>query len=770
MKWTSNHRVVLLLAAMMVAGCGGGATTVTPDAGGADSPQPADVDAESGADDAIIFAETGGEDAVEDGLPVDLKIPDDVEPEPGCEPGEGCFLDPCSENDECLSGWCVEHMGQKVCSQTCQEECPEGWSCLQVGAGGRDVVFICVSNVPNLCRPCTAASDCAGVAGTEDACVTYEGGGAFCGGKCGEEEECPTGFTCQTVTTVNGIALDQCVNDEWVCDCTDTSVDLGLFTYCEEENEFGLCQGKRVCTEEGLTDCDAGAPAPETCNGLDDDCDGDVDEGDLVEGVGICDDGNDCTADQCLGADGCENVDLSEGECIDGDPCTVADHCEAGACVGNLVICDDGNPCTDDECDSSGGCLFVNNDAPCDDGDPCTVGDQCAAGACAGTAVPCECQIDEDCAALEDGDLCNGTLSCDQGQWPYQCEIVPGSVVECEDPAPGSNQICQQAFCDPGTGQCSVIADHEGNSCDDGDACTVGDQCVAGTCTPGVPADCDDDNVCTDDSCDPELGCVFTDNTLACEDGSVCTVGDLCAGGLCLPGAVLVCDDGNPCTDDVCDPVAGCLFTANQAACDDGVGCTLGDHCVEGACVSDALDPCDDGNPCTDNLCDPALGCQSSDNENDCDDGDVCTLNDHCALGECVGDGELFCDDFNPCTDDACDPVLGCTHILNNAACDDGDACTSGEACAAGECVGGLPTDCDDGDPCTLESCDVDLGCQFQNMCIGWSTVALVPAATTGLPTAAGSLTLTVGQPGAGPQAGDEISVHVGLGPITTME
>ena len=132
--------------------------------------------------------------------------------------------------------------------------------------------------------------------------------------------------------------------------------------------------------------------------------------------------------------------------------------------------------------------------------------------------------------------------------------------------------------------------------------------------------------------------------------------------------------------------------------------------------------------------------------------------------------GALFCDDFNPCTDDACDPVLGCTHTLNLAPCDDGDACTTGEACAAGECSGGLPTDCDDGDPCTTETCDGDLGCQYENICIGWSTVTMVPAAFTGLPTASGSLTLTVGQPGAGLQTDDEISVHLGLGPITTVE
>lgn len=35
--------------------------------------------------------------------------------EPGeCEPGDGCFLDPCTDNNNCMSGWCVDHMGEAM--------------------------------------------------------------------------------------------------------------------------------------------------------------------------------------------------------------------------------------------------------------------------------------------------------------------------------------------------------------------------------------------------------------------------------------------------------------------------------------------------------------------------------------------------------------------------------------------------------------------------------------------------------------------------------
>jgi subtilisin family serine protease len=50
---------------------------------------------------------------------------------------------------------------------------------------------------------------------------------------------------------------------------------------------------------------------------------------------------------------------------------------------------------------------------------------------------------------------------------------------------------------------------------------------------------------------------------------------------LCVAGG---CDDGNPCTDDVCDPATGCQHAANTASCSDGSECTLADQCNSGRC------------------------------------------------------------------------------------------------------------------------------------------------------------------------------------------
>jgi hypothetical protein len=623
--------------------------------------------------------------------------------EPVCEAGEGCFLDPCAENSDCLSSWCVQHMGEPVCTSTCQDECPPGWTCQLVAGSVPDAIFICISDFTHLCRPCATASDCQSAVGTEDVCVQYGDDGSFCGGGCGADDDCPWGFSCLTTDTVDGISTLQCVADAGVCPCTSTATELALWTPCEVENEWGLCEGKRICGEGGLSDCDATVPAEETCNGTDDDCDGESDEG-------TCDDDNLCTEDICLGADGCQHLPLDEGECIDGNPCTVADHCIAGECVGSEVLCDDDNTCTDDSCDETGGCFFVANSDDCDDGDPCTVADQCKDEGCAGYQVDCACQENADCGALEDGDLCNGTLVCDTAKLPYQCVVDPATVVDC--PPPDGDSFCQAASCDPATAGCSIVPAHQGFACSDADACTMGEACDEGNCTGSAPVNCNDGNPCTDDTCDSIAGCQHVANVLACSDEDTCTVGDICVASLCVSGEAADCDDGNLCTDDSCDSALGCQHTANDLECDDGDGCTLGDFCADGQCQKGPSSvQCDDSNPCTDEACDGLGGCTFQNNVNPCEDGNLCTFGDSCEMGECkAGNVTLPCDDSNPCTDDTCDPTQGCVYSLNEAPCEDGNVCTINTTCSGGQCSGELKS-CDDNSKCTNDSCDPAIGC-----------------------------------------------------------
>ena len=132
----------------------------------------------------------------------------------------------------------------------------------------------------------------------------------------------------------------------------------------------------------------------------------------------------------------------------------------------------------------------------------------------------------------------------------------------------------------------------------------------------------------------------------------------------------------DPCTEDACDSYEGCIHTfVLDAPCSDYDECTAGDRCVPGGCEGTPMS-CDDGDACTAEVCIPHRGCRYELRSGaSCDDGDACTENDRCRSFGCRGD-DIACNDQDPCTDDSCDPVTGCTYAPNTLPCDDGNACT----------------------------------------------------------------------------------------------
>lgn len=260
---------------------------------------------------------------------------------------------------------------------------------------------------------------------------------------------------------------------------------------------------------------------------------------------------------------------------------------------------------------------------------------------------------------------------------------------ECDD-----QESCTIDHCDPYLG-CVHENVVDGTPCDDGDKCTIGDSCGDGRCymhkeiiqCPIIP--CVSKGIC-----DPILGCIIeieSDGT-PCNDGSFCTLEAECKAGVCIPKALKSCDDGNPCSSDHCDPETGECLHDNISGiwCDDGNPCTISDHCEAGICVSSESEYCDDQNPCTEDYCETLVGCVNLPLENKpCNDKNPCTENDHCSAGTCVGGNEISCDDQNPCTDDFCDEKKGCLHIPKDGSCEDGDICTVGDKCLDGKCVSG---------------------------------------------------------------------------------
>jgi uncharacterized repeat protein (TIGR01451 family) len=253
--------------------------------------------------------------------------------------------------------------------------------------------------------------------------------------------------------------------------------------------------------------------------------------------------------------------------------------------------------------------------------------------------------------------------------------------------AVAANNGCTDIVCDTNTGTCFP------------DLCTNDDHCDAGVCVTSV-VNCDDNSLCTDDSCSSEIGCV--------NDPS--QAGDLC-------------DDFNACTTNACDPLLFCVFPPepSSTSCDDALNCTVADHCDgQGACVGGGP-ACDDGNACSDDSCDEATGCAHvpSASGTACSDGNACTVQDACdGANVCVGGTPLACDDGNACNGvETCDSVSGCVpgvpvvcappdqchtagtcqsgtglcsypELPDGTVCDDGNSGTSGDTCQGGVCTG----------------------------------------------------------------------------------
>lgn len=434
----------------------------------------------------------------------------------------------------------------------------------------------------------------------------------------------------------------------------------------------------------------------------------------LCQGAAVsCDDGNPCTADSCSPATGCVHLQLAL-PCNDGNACTSGDVCGAGSCIPGTVFksCDDGNPCTTDVCvPSTGACLHEPGSGPCDDGDPCTVGDTCDGGACrAGSLEWCDCLDDSDCLPFVGDDLCKGFMLCDRSLAPFRCRLALNSVVHCEQPL----NPCMMSQCNPETGMCESLSLADDTPCDSGSPCLFATHCQNGTCTGGEDVDCNDGNPCTEDWCDPFSGCSYVNLwATTCDDGNACTSGDRCIEGECR-GTSKICEDGNPCTMGVCDPATGGCSTLNlPSSCNDGNPCTEMDSCADGVCQGTPVD-CFDGNPCTQDGCELETGCRNVPVEGECDDGNLCTESDECANGHCTG-VPLSCDDENPCTDDTCEPEIGCLHSFNVSPCNDGTLCTYADRCTEGICLG-YPLSCEDGNPCTESICDPLVGCIFYDL------------------------------------------------------
>jgi hypothetical protein len=508
----------------------------------------------------------------------------------------------------------------------------------------------------------------------------------------------------------------------------------------------GVCAEGRTACIAGEVLCEPAAPGAEVCNGLDDDCDGAVDE----EPAGL---GGACVSDRpgrcapglvvCLGGalvcdplaepaadDGtCDGIDEDCDGAVDedaraGEACEtgLAGVCAAGlrVCLAGVIACEGQAPteevCNglDDDCDGAVDENPIDAGGDCDTGRP----GRCAPGtlACTAGALVCEGRAD---AAPEDA-VCDGLdEDCDG-----QTDEDVGEGGPCET---GTAGVCAAGLrvCLSGAWECVPQAEPSAETCndldddcdgetdespEDGLLCATGGvgECAAGrrrcadadmTCVPEArPAEetCDG----RDDNCDGTIDEGLRNRCGACgadlgelcdgldqdcdgrvDEDATCPGEARCLYGACAPACVnFECPDALLCVDGFCIPdcgPAGCLEPTSPygapcgaVACSEGFFCRAGacvescarrscalyESCLDGQCVPDACGGvvCPDGEACDAGRClpDPCAGV-------------VCADNERCEAGACAAD---------PCADAVCPPGQVCRVVQDTAQCtfDDG--------------------------------------------------------------------------------------------------
>ena len=258
-----------------------------------------------------------------------------------------------------------------------------------------------------------------------------------------------------------------------------------------------------VCDDPGRNACGECAPEPrEVCDGVDNDCDGTVDE---IVSVETCN----CVDDDC------------DGATDDGELCGAGRQCHDCQC---LV------PCLGGECPNAGESCWDGfcRSAPCPE-QPCPAGWECVDGErCLDPCTELSCPPGASCDAGRCVDESCHTLGCPEGLVCLDLACVPDP---CAAAACPPDTFCRGGDCVPG---CAGVECPSGALCVDG-------HCVEDAC---AGARCADDRVCVDGECvwDPcrDIQCP---GRLVCVDGRC--EGDPCAGVVCPAGSE--CVEGGQC-------------------------------------------------------------------------------------------------------------------------------------------------------------------------------------------------------------------------------
>ncbi len=399
---------------------------------------------------------------------------------------------------------------------------------------------------------------------------------------------------------------------------------------------MGRCQdGKQPCMEGAWGDCiGQELPKPEECNNFDDDCDGTVNNGQLGQDqscttglLGICSQGKTqclnneiaCVPELVPQAEQCNGVDDNCDGDIDLNPVTKKPLTGAlcsiplllGACVvgvdtceGAQVICKQktfptAEVCNnaDDDCDG-----IVNNGS-----------------LCCPNFLKDGSESDVDC-----GGVCGST--CLSGQSCFQ-------DLDCQSQVCGADKICQPPKCDDlkknGTESdldCGGICP----KCSDFKLCNISANCQSGVCTLGIcqPPNCND---ITKNGIETDIDCGGT-TCPKCVPEKTCGVNSDCDSAICQGGFC----QAPQCNDSIKNGFESDIDCGGPAC----AGCNAGKACVAGADCQNSV--CTNNICQSPNCIDNAKNGTESDVDcggpacPDCSDGRNCVISSDCASSVCA--------------------------------------------------------------------------------------------------------------------------------------
>jgi cysteine-rich repeat protein len=409
---------------------------------------------------------------------------------------------------------------------------------------------------------CRRAADACDVAefctGTSADCPAngFQASGFSCRGAigpCDEAEVCTgTGAACPADALKPATA--ECRNARGTCDFAETCTGTSPFCPLDVMKPAGA-----ECRSSGGV-CD---PA-ELCNGHNPLCPADAKSSAICRPAsGTCD-----VAESCDGHTNACPADLFKATTVrcraEAGTCDVAEYC-----TGTSAVCPDDAfkaatvPCRAGAgvCDAVELCTGTSASCPAD-------GTRAAGTVCRAAAGACDA-----------AEVCDGSsTSCPADRlhaWGVECRAAAGTC-DVAEVCTGTSLDCPGDVFQPATLECRSSA----GACDLAERCTgSGASCPTDrkrlTVCRASTGSCDPAEQCDGASDDCPADTLAADGN-ACTDGDACTPAGTCAQGVCVPDGPADCDDGDNCTTDSCAPMVGCEHTPLQGFAALTCRCTSG--------------------------------------------------------------------------------------------------------------------------------------------------------------------------------------------------